>query len=91
MVKVAPKKKIGFVSGLGRMFAYIGAILALYLSRPLVLKVGYQPVFVLSGILFLIFSLPAMIFIKDKYIPPEERVKTIHLLKRKNVLHIFIR
>jgi len=91
MVRVAPKNKIGFVSGLGRMFAYIGAILALYLSRPLVLKVGYQSVFVLSGILFLIFSLPAMIFIKDEYVPPEERVKATYFLRRKNILQIFRR
>ncbi|MGB3081640.1 MAG: MFS transporter, partial [Candidatus Omnitrophota bacterium] len=34
MIRVTPKGRIGFVSGLGRMFGYTGAILALYLTKP---------------------------------------------------------
>ena len=34
MVNVAPEGKIGLVSGLGRMLGYSGAILALFLVKP---------------------------------------------------------
>ena len=65
LTKVAPEGKVGFVSGFGRMFGYSGAIVALYLTKPVVLRFGYQPVFLLTGILFLFFSLPCLIFIRD--------------------------
>lgn len=65
LVNVAPKGKIGFVSGLGRMFGYCGAILALYVTKPVVLKMGYQPAFLVTAILFLIFALPCMIFVRE--------------------------
>ncbi len=63
---IAPAGKIGLVSGIGRMLAYIGAILAVYLMQPVVSRNGYRAAFLPTGILFFIFSLPCMIFIKDK-------------------------
>ena len=53
-------------SGLGRMFGYCGAILALYITKPVVLKMGYQAAFLLTALFFLIFALPCMIFVKEK-------------------------
>ncbi|MGB2599704.1 MAG: MFS transporter [Candidatus Omnitrophota bacterium] len=70
MIRVTPKGRIGFVSGLGRMFGYTGAILALYLTKPIILKMGYQATFLFTGILFLIFALPCMIFVRERQ--PEE-------------------
>lgn len=70
MPNIASQERLGFVSGLGRCFAYLGAILALYLLRPDILKGSYQATFFLSGILFLLFALPCMIFVKDSpYLP----------------------
>lgn len=66
MVNIAPKGKIGLVSGFGRMLGYSGAILALYLLKPIVLKSGYQAAFIPTGLLFLLFALPCMLFVKDK-------------------------
>jgi UMF1 family MFS transporter len=66
MIGVTPKGRIGFVSGLGRMFGYTGAILALYLTKPIILKMGYQATFLFTGILFLIFALPCMIFVRER-------------------------
>ena len=66
MVDVAPTGKIGLISGFGRMCGYIGAIVALYISKPVLENMGYQATFVLTGILFLIFALPCMIILKDK-------------------------
>jgi len=63
--KIAPRNKIGLISGIGRMFGYSGAILALYLTRFIVTSWGYPAVFFATGILFLIFSLPCLIFVKD--------------------------
>ena len=54
LVNVAPPQRVGFVSGLGRMFGYSGALLALYLTKPE--EIGYSATFLLTGILFLVFS-----------------------------------
>lgn len=72
MVNIAPKDKIGLVSGFGRMLGYSGAVLALYLIKPIVLKSGYRAAFLPTGILFLIFALPCMIFIKDPVVSIEK-------------------
>ncbi len=85
LVNVAPSKKIGFVSGLGRMFGYSGAILALYLTKPE--KIGYSATFILTGILFLIFSLPCMIFVKEG--SREVRKSFISFLNRQRLSEIF--
>lgn len=89
IVKIAPKGRIGFVSGIGRMFGYSGALLALVLTKPVILKMGYQPTFLLTGILFLIFSLPCMIFIREKL--PEEKIDLTYFLEKERLLQIFKR
>ncbi len=66
LVDVAPPGRIGAVSGLGRVLGYAGAIVALFAIRPAVERNGYQAAFLPSGILFLVFSLPCMLFVKDK-------------------------
>jgi len=65
MIKVAPRGKVGLVSGLGRMFGYSGAVIAIYLSKPVILNAGYRATFLFTGIMFLIFSLPCMIFVRE--------------------------
>jgi len=89
MVKVAPRSRIGFVSGLGRMFGYTGAILALYLTKPVILNVGYKATFFLTAVLFLIFSLPCMIFIKEE--PSKEKMGLGYFLDRQRLSQIFRR
>ena len=71
MVQVAPKKHIGIVSGVGRMFGYTGAIVALILTKPILMKMGYRFTFLFTGILFLLFALPCMIFITERV--PEKK------------------
>lgn len=87
MVDIAPKDKIGLVSGFGRMLGYSGALLALYLIKPLVLKSGYQATFLPTGILFFIFSLPCMLFIRDKQ--TKERINLVSFLKKEKIFEIF--
>lgn len=89
MVKVAPPEKLGVVSGIGKMFGYSGAILALYISKPVILRMGYQAMFFLTGILFLIFSLPCMIFIKEK--PYGDTLRLTYFFKKEQLEIIFKR
>ncbi|MFH1889229.1 MAG: MFS transporter [Candidatus Omnitrophota bacterium] len=87
MVNIAPKAKIGLISGFGKMMGYTGAIVALYLIKPIVLKSGYQATFLPTGILFLLFSLPCMLFIKDK--KSETKIKLNYFLKKGRISEIF--
>jgi len=47
------------------MFGYGGAVIAIYLSKPVILNAGYRATFLFTGIMFLIFSLPCMIFVRE--------------------------
>jgi len=87
IVNVSRDDQIGLVSGIGRMFAYCGAILALFLSKPIILNYGYSTTFIMTGIIFLLFSLPAMIFIKEEK-PLEEKPLRSFLTKQR-FLEIF--
>jgi UMF1 family MFS transporter len=89
MLNIAPRSRIGLVSGLGKMFGYIGAILALLFTKPIILEKGYQATFLVTGILFLIFSLPCMIFIKEKN--TKEKIMTTRFFKKEKLREIFRR
>ncbi|MBN2120808.1 MAG: MFS transporter [Candidatus Omnitrophica bacterium] len=88
IVKVAPKDKLGFVSGIGRMFGYIGAIAALYFTKPVILKMGYQATFRITALFFLVFSLPCMIFMKDE---SKEKLNLSYFFDRKVYVQVFQR
>lgn len=88
MINIAPKDKVGLISGLGRMFGYSGAIVALYLIKPIVLKDGYQATFLPTGLCFLIFSLPCMLFIKDKNTEKKD-INFTAILKKDKIAEIF--
>jgi len=66
LINVASRDNIGLVSGIGRMLGYCGAVLGLYIVKPLVLEKGYRAAFIPSGLLFFIFALPCMLFIKEQ-------------------------
>lgn len=87
MVNIAPKDKIGLVSGFGRMLGYSGAIIALYLIKPIVLKNGYQATFLPTGILFLVFALPCLVFVKDK--DPKGNINLVSFLRKDKIFEIF--
>lgn len=87
IVNIAPQRKIGLVSGFGKMMGYTGAIIALYLVKPIVLKSGYQATFLPTGLLFLIFSLPCMLFIKDKQ--PTRELNLSYFLRKDKLSEIF--
>ncbi|MGB2961270.1 MAG: MFS transporter [Candidatus Omnitrophota bacterium] len=86
MTRVAPRERIGLVSGLGRMFGYSGAILALYLTKPVILNMGYQATFIFTGILFLVFALPCLIFIKEER--PGEKMRLSFFLRKERLVEL---
>ncbi len=87
IINIAPRNKIGLVSGIGKMMGYTGAIIALYLFKPIVLRSGYQATFLPTAILFLIFALPCMFFIKDK--PVDGKPPLAHFFKKEKISKIF--
>jgi UMF1 family MFS transporter len=66
LAKVAEKGTIGRVSGLGSGLGYVGAILGLAVTRPFVLKYGHQGAFIPTAILFLVFSLPCFLLVREE-------------------------
>ena len=89
MLTVSPKNRIGLVSGLGKMLGYLGAIIALIFTRSVAAERGYHAVFFLTGVLFFIFSLPALIFIKDEH--PARKISLRIFLKKETTPQIFKR
>lgn len=65
LINVAPPDKVGLISGIGRMFGYSGAIAALYFTKPVVAEAGYRPAFIVTSLLFLLFSLPCMLLVRE--------------------------
>lgn len=63
---VADGSSIGKVSGYGVSLSYVGTITGLLAVRPIALKYGYQATFIPTALLFLVFSLPCFLFVKDK-------------------------
>lgn len=75
LINVAPPEKIGLISGFGKMLGYWGAILCLYLISPFVeASNSYHAAFIPTGIFFLLFSLPCLLFVKDKPIAKDAKL-----------------
>jgi len=65
--QISNKGQIGRVSGYGTGLGYCGTITGLLLVRPFVLRYGRQAAFIPTAILFLLFSLPCFLFVKDQF------------------------
>jgi len=89
LVNVAPKNRIGMVSGFGRMLGYSGAVIALYLIKPVVARGGFQAAFVPTGLLFLLFSLPCLIFVKDTR--PQGAIDPASFFRKHTLVSVFRR
>lgn len=72
IVGVAQGRQVGLISGIGKMFGYSGAIIALYLSKPIITNYGYQLTLLMTGCVFFIFALPAMAFLKEERVEGQQ-------------------
>jgi UMF1 family MFS transporter len=88
LINIAPANKVGLVSGVGRMLGYCGAVLGLLIVHPLVQESGRQAAFIPSGLIFLIFALPCMLFIKDE---KSNRTLSILAFLKKQRLKLFFK
>ena len=89
MLNLSKKGNIGFISGLGKMCGYCGAIIALLCTKPIILKHGYQATFILTGVLFFVFALPCMLFVKDT--KTTVKMSLLEFLNRDRVFEIIKR
>ena len=64
--QVSGERNIGRVSGFGRGLGYTGAIVGLLVVGPFVARGGVGAAFAPSAALFLLFSLPIFIFVRDR-------------------------
>ncbi|MFQ5450007.1 MAG: MFS transporter [Nitrospinaceae bacterium] len=62
---VARGGNVGLVSGYGVALGYLGSIAGLVLVRPFVEAGGRSAAFIPTAIMFLFFSLPCFLFVKD--------------------------
>ena len=56
---------VGLVSGYGVALGYLGSIFGLLIVKPFVSEGGRSAAFLPTAILFLVFSIPCFIFVKD--------------------------
>jgi UMF1 family MFS transporter len=85
LAKICEKEQIGRVSGFGIALGYVGAIVGLLLSRPFVLKYGYQAAFIPTAVLFFVFSLPCFFLVK------EDKTEDTQKLHRHSIRDIYLR
>ncbi len=62
---VSPRKGMGRVSGYGVALGYVGTLIGIVATAPLVAKWGRQSTFLPTGLLFLMLSLPLFFWVKD--------------------------
>jgi len=77
---------IGRVSGLGVSLGYVGSIAGLYMVMPFVDRLGRSAAFVPTGVLFVLFALPAFLFIKEPHAAKPKRPLELRRSFRKILL-----
>jgi len=71
--QVSDKGRLGRISGYGTALGYCGTIAGLLLVRPIVLKYGRQAAFIPTAVLFILFSLPCFLFVKDRAVNKKDK------------------
>jgi UMF1 family MFS transporter len=104
ITSVAPKDKVGFVSGLGVGLGYAGIIFALLVIFAVIKVWGLRSSFAVAAVLFLVFALPLFFFVKERKVSNPQRLKLRtawdamkrvwqidrSLKKRKGLLYFFL-
>lgn len=83
------KQNIPLISGFGVAVGYIGTLVGL-LVYPFVGDSGFHKAFIPTAMLYLVFSLPLMIFVKDKQKPAAETSKKSFLSGYREIYETFL-
>ena len=91
--EISGKGETGRVSGYGVSLGYCGTIAGLLLVRPFVLRYGRQAAFIPTAILFLLFSLPCFLFVKDRLVERRDKfgIRIIDSFRKAKETFIHIR
>lgn len=79
---VAPPERQGFISGLGTALGYLGVLFALPLAHAVDTYWERKWVFLLAGILFLLFSLPLFAWVPERSASSGTRIRLRESLER---------
>jgi UMF1 family MFS transporter len=75
ITSVAPKDKVGFVSGLGVGLGYAGIVFALFVIMAVIQAWGWRYAFAAAAVLFFITALPLFLFVKERKVAVPERLR----------------
>ena len=64
--RVSTSQNRGSISGIGVGLGYLGTITGILMVSPFVDKLGREAAFIPTAILFLFFSVPCLLFVRDK-------------------------
>lgn len=77
--QISPPGRMGYVSGMGFAWGYVGALITLMIAMPFASRAtdigshsALAPTFLISAIFFLIFSVPFFLFVRER--PPRMRL-----------------
>ena len=71
MPVVVPPDRMGRVSGYGVALGYVGTLLGILATASIAARWGRQATFLPTGVLFLILSLPAFLWVRDGPVPAQ--------------------
>lgn len=77
--QISPSERLGYVSGMGIAWGYVGALITLTLAIPFAFRAteldnygALAPTFLISALFFLIFAIPFFLYVRER--PPLRRL-----------------
>jgi MFS transporter, UMF1 family len=78
---IAPRERLGTVSGLGFAIGYLGSIVGLVVALPLVNARQFNLLWILVAGFFAVFSIPAFLAMPADRPQPEKRISLSHVFR----------
>ncbi len=80
--QIAEKKNQAFISGIGIMFGYVGQVIGLLVVAPFINRfqnLGASAAFLPTSFLFIVLSLPTLIWLKESKISVQKKIKKLKI------------
>lgn len=65
LFNISRNENLGKISGLGVGLGYLGALIGVMMVKPFALRYGYSGAFIPTAVLFLVFSLPCFLWVRE--------------------------